>query len=215
MPRISGLGCALVFVLLAGCAGLHHLEAFQDAREHMLTASELENGRQYPEALRKYVHVARNFPSVSYYYKTAVFKAAMLSGRQDNPERNLGESLYWLNEYLKLPLSEQEHESVQFVVALIEQNERNQEQVAQLQSAYQKKQAAVSQKDTAIDALELQAKKLAGRICHLQKELASYEERIKERDEQILQLEAEISKAQDALERIKEIDVRIHQRRLK
>ena len=77
----------------------------------MLAASKIEDAQQFPEAVLEYVYVARNFPASSY-YKTAIFKAAMLSGRQDNPKRNLSTSVYWLNEYLKLPLSEQEQESI-------------------------------------------------------------------------------------------------------
>ena len=109
MPRLSGLEFALVLLLLMGCAGLQQLKTFRDTERHMLAASKIEDAQQFPEAVLEYVYVARNFPASSY-YKTAIFKTVMLSGHQDNPQRNLSTSLYWLNEYLKLPLSEQAEE---------------------------------------------------------------------------------------------------------
>ena len=197
-----------------GCAGLQQLEGLRDAKRHMLAAAKMENSQQLDEAVREYVYVARNFPATGF-YKTAVFKAAMLSGHQDNPRRNLSTSLYWFKEYLKLPLSTQEQERVQFLVALIEQNKQYQDSRAQLQTDVQNQQTLVSQKDVEIAGLEAQGKKQNKQLRQLQKKIASYEKQIEEQDKQIRQLEAEISKTQEALQRLKEIDMRIHQRRLK
>ena len=235
MHRLSCLAVALVFLLLMGCAGLHQLETYRDAKRHMLAASEMENIQQFHGAVLEYVYVARNFPDSSF-YKTAIFKAAMLSGRKDNPDRNLSTSLYWLNEYFKLPLSEKEQESIQLLITLIEQNRLYQERIAQLQTELQNQRAVISQNDLEIDALENQDKQQKAQIRQLQVKLNFYEEQIQEQNKQtrqleekltadeeqireqkiqIRQLEAEVFKTQDALERLKEIDVRIHQGRLK
>ena len=235
MQRSSCLEFALVFLLLMGCAGLHQFETFRDARRHMLAASEMENIQQFNGAVLEYVYVARNFPDSSF-YKTAIFKAAMLSGRKDNPDRNLSTSLFWLNEYLKLPLPEQEQESIQFLITLIDQNKKCQDGIAQLQTELQNQQAVISRYDLEIDAFEKQGKKQNTQARQLQEKLTFYEEQIKERNiqirqleekltadeeqikeqnEQIRQLEAEVFKTQDALKRLKEIDVRIHKGRLK
>lgn len=200
---------------MGGCAGLYQdYEAFWAAKQHMDEAQTMENSQQLHEAMLEYVYVARNFPASSF-YKTAIFRTAMLSGRLDNPKRNLSTSLYWLNQYLKLPLSEQEQENVQFLIILIKQNKQYRDRIAQLQTEFQNQRAVISQNDLEIAAFEEHGKKRNRQIRQLQKKIVFYEEQIKEQDKQIRQLQAEISKAQDALQQFKEIDVRIHQRRLK
>lgn len=211
------LFCAkfILILFLGGCAGLHQdYEAFWAAKRHMNEALTMENSQQFHEAVLAYVYVANNFPASSF-YKTATFKAAMLSGRSDNPKMNLSTSLYWLNQYLKLHLSEQEQESIQFLIALIEQNKQYQDRIAQLQTAFKNQAAVISQNDLEIAAFEEQGKNRNIQIRELQKKVAFYEEQIREQDKQIRQLQDEISKTQDALQRLKEIDLRIHQRRLK
>jgi hypothetical protein len=205
----------ILILFLGGCAGLYQdYEAFWAAKQHMDEAQTMENSQQLHEAMLEYVYVARNFPASSF-YKTAIFRTAMLSGRLDNPKRNLSTSLYWLNQYLKLPLSEQEQENVQFLIILIKQNKQYRDRIAQLQTEFQNQRAVISQNDLEIAAFEEHGKKRNRQIRQLQKKIVFYEEQIKEQDKQIRQLQAEISKAQDALQQFKEIDVRIHQRRLK
>jgi len=207
--------CTILILFLGGCASLYQdYEAFGTAKRHMNEARTMENSQQLHEAMLEYVYVARNFPDSSF-YKTAIFKAALLSGRSDNPEKDLSISLYWLNQYLELPLSKQEQESVQFLITLIEQNKQYQERIAQLQTELQNQRAVISQNDLKIAAFEEQGKNRNREIRQLQKKIAVYEEQIKEQDKQMHQLQEEVSKTQDALQRLKEIDVRIHQRRLK
>ena len=214
MHRLSRLASALIFLLAMGCTSWHQLKAFHDARGHMLVASIMENAEQYDEAELEYIYVARNFPT-SRFYKTAIFKAAMLSGRKDNPNRNLSTSLYWLNEYRKLSLSAEEQEIVNFLIALIEQNEIDQNRISEFQAKFEKQRALISQNDSKLYALEAQWEKGEMQIQQLQKKLTFYEEQIKFLNKQISQLNAEIAKKHDELEQLKEIDLRIHQNRLK
>ena len=214
MHRLSRLASALIFLLAMGCTSWHQLKAFHDARGHMLVASIMENAEQYHEAELEYIYVARNFPA-SRFYKTAVFKAAMLSGRKDNPKRNLSTSLYWLNEYRKLSLSAEEQEIVNFLIALIEQNEKDQNRISQFQAKFENQRALISQNDSKIHALEAQSENGEMQIQQLQKKLAFYEEQIKFLNKQMSQLNAEIAKKHDELRQLKEIDLRIHQNRLK
>lgn len=205
----------ILILFLGGCAGLYQdYEVFWAAKRHMNEALTMENSQQLHEAILEYVYVAKNFPASSF-YKTAIFKAAMLSGRSDNPKKNLSTSLYWLNQYLKLHLSEQEQESIQFLITLIEQNKQYQDRIAQLQTEFKNQKAVISQNDLEIAAFEEQGKSRNTQIRELQKKVAFYEEQIREQDKQIRQLQDEISKTQDALQRLKEIDLRIHQRRPK
>ena len=180
----------------------------------MSGALSMEDSQHFHEAMLEYVYVARNFPATRF-YKTAIFKAAMLSGRPDNPKRNLNTSLYWLHQYLNLPLSDQEQEAVKFLIALLEQNKKYQDEVVKLQIVSQNQRDVISQNDSKIAVCEKQGEKRKGQIRQLQKKNAFYEKQIDKQDKQILQLQAEISKTQDALQRLKEIDMRIHQRRLK
>jgi len=205
----------ILILFLGGCAGLYQdYDAFWEAKRRMNKALTMENSQQLHEAMLEYVYVARNFPASSF-HKSAIFKAAILSGRPDNPKRDLSTSLYWLNQYLKLPLSEQEQESVQFLIALIEQNKQHQDKIVELQKELQNQRTVISQNDLEIAAYEERRKKLNRQINKLKEEVRSYKGQIKKGDKQIRQLQAEILKQQDALQRLKEIDVRIHQRRLK
>ena len=205
----------IIILFLGGCAGLYKdYEDFWTAKRHMNRALAMENSGQIHEAMLEYIFVARNFPA-SGFYKTAIFKAAMLSGRLDNPERDLYTSLYWLNQYLKLPLSDQEQESAQFMATLIEQNKQYQDRIVQLQIDLKNQKTVISQYNREINSLEKLSKNRNQQIRQLQKKIDFYEEQIKEHDKKIRQLEAEIYKTRDELKRLKEIDVRVHRRRLK
>ena len=214
MYRLFCIKFIFIF-FLGGCAGLYQgYDAIWNAKRHMNEARELENSRDFHGAMIEYVYVAKNFPA-SNFYKTAIFKAAILSGRSDNPKRNLSTSLYWLNQYLELPLSEQEKESIQFLITLIKKDKQYQDRIAQLQKKLQNQRTLISQNNIEIAVYEKLSEKQKRQIHLLQNRVSSYEEKIEKWDKQIRHLQDEILKQQEALQRLKEIDVRIHKRRLK
>ena len=204
-----------IILFLGGCAKLYKdYEDFWAAKRHMDEALAMEDSGQFHEAMLAYISVARNFPA-SGFYKTAAFKAAMLSGRLDNPNRNLNISLYWLNQYRELPLSKQEQENAQFLITLIEQSKQDQDRILQLQTELQNQEAIITERSQEIGSLEKLGENRNKQIHQLQKKLGFYEEQIKDKDNKIRELEAEINKTQDALKRLKEVDMQIHRRRLK
>jgi septal ring factor EnvC (AmiA/AmiB activator) len=194
----------ILILILVGCAGLYQdYETYWDANRHMNAAIRMENSKKLYEAMLEYVYVAENYPASSF-YKTAIFKIAILSGHPDNPKRNLSTSLFWLVRYLNLPLSEQEQQTAQLLTNLIKENKQYQDSIAQLQKAVQNQKSIISQNDLEITAFKKQ----------IQKKITLYEQELKARNRKIRQLQVEISKAQDALQELKKIDMRIHERKL-
>ena len=82
-------------------------------------AAALEDSSEYHQAAQEYSIVAERYPSTSY-YKTAVWKAALLSIHPANSEIDYSAALYWLQVYLGLPLSPEEKDSAALYVAMIE-----------------------------------------------------------------------------------------------
>ncbi|MBW2598437.1 MAG: SPOR domain-containing protein [Deltaproteobacteria bacterium] len=146
----------------------------------MERAAALENSSAYHQAAREYAVVAGRYPSTSY-YKSSVWKAALLNIHPANSKIDTSAARFWLNVYLGLPLTDEEKENATLYVSMIERINGLQAQVSSL----------VSERDKLLDV----TRKQSGDIVTGTQRLG--------------ELEAELAKARDALKKMKEVDVRM------
>jgi cell division septation protein DedD len=166
---------------LAGCASQSRdTKVDSQARSHMERAAALENSSAYHQAAREYAVVAGRYPSTSY-YKSAVWKAALLNIHPANSKIDTSAARFWLNVYLGLTLTDEEKENAALYVAMIERMNGLQTQVSSL----------VSERDKLLDV----TRKQSGDIVTGTQRLG--------------ELEAELAKVRDELKKMKEVDVRM------
>ena len=171
----------ILCICLAGCASQSHRSKFESkAGSHMKRAAMLENSSSYHEAAQEYAIVAKHYASSSF-YKTAVWKAAMLNIHPDSSKIDISEARFWLNVYLGTPLTVEEKESATLYVALLENINGLQTQLSSL-VAERDKLIAVTQKQS--DEIVTQTQQLG-------------------------ELEAELAQARDELEKLKEVDLQM------
>ena len=170
---------------LAGCVSQFHNSRLESkARSHIENAVMLENSSAYHRADREYAIVAERYPSTSF-YKHAVWKAALLNIHPDNSEIDTSAAHFWLNVYLGLALPPEEKENATLYVALLERINGLQAQLSSL----------VAEKDKFL----VVTRKQSGDIVTCTQRLG--------------ELEAELVQAQDELEKLKEVDVRMQRSR--
>ncbi|MBW2573544.1 MAG: SPOR domain-containing protein [Deltaproteobacteria bacterium] len=106
--------------LVAGCfSQFRNSRSELQARNHMDRAAALEDSSEYYQAAKEYSIVAEHYPS-THYYKTAVWKAALLNIHPASSEIDYNAALHWLKVYLGLPLSSEEKDSAELYVAMLE-----------------------------------------------------------------------------------------------
>ena len=170
---------------LAGCVSqFRDSKLDSEARSHMERAAALEDSSAYHQAAREYAIVAGRYPSTSY-YKSAVWKAAVLNIHPANSKIDTSSARFWLNVYLGLPLSSEEKENATLYVAMIERIIGLQSQVSSL----------VSERDNLLDV----TRKQSGDIVTVTQRRG--------------ELEAELAKVRDELKKMKEVDVRMQRSR--
>jgi cell division septation protein DedD len=150
----------------------------------MERAAALKDSSAYHQAAREYAIVAERYGTTSY-YKTAVWKAAVLNIHPANSNYNTSAAKFWLNVYLGMPLTPEEKENATLYVAMIERIDGLQAQLSSL----------VSEKDKLLDIIRKQSG-----------DIVTGTQRIGE-------LEAELAKTQDELKKMKEVDVRMQRSR--
>ena len=155
------------------------------AKDHMQRAAALEDSQEYQQAAQEYAIIAERYPSTSY-YQEAVRKAAILNIHPDNPETDAIKALHWLEIYLTLPLSLKEKESAQLHIGMLENINRLQAEIAR-QDADNSKLRKVTRKQS--------------------NKITADTQRMKE-------LESELAQARIQLEEMKEVDLRMHTRRV-
>lgn len=179
----------LIFMLclfMTGCSSkIHTSNSESEAGKLMNHAAELVSSSAYHQAAQEYAMVAERYPSTSY-HKLAVWKAGMLNIHPANPETDYTAALYWLQIYLGLPLSPDEKEAATVYVSMIEQIDTVQSELSELE-VEKAKLVEITQKQS------------------IDNEAAS--QRLKE-------LEAELANARDELEKMKAVDVRMHQSKI-
>lgn len=172
--------------LVAGCfSQFRNSRSELQARNHMDRAAALEDSSEYHQAAKEYSIVAERYPS-THYYKTAVWKAALLNIHPSSPEIDFNAALYWLQVYLGLPLSSEEKDRAELYVAMLEH-------INDLESILS---AFVAEKEK----LQVVTQKQSNDIVAATQRLS--------------QLEADLTHAQAELKKMKEVDVRMHRSRV-
>ena len=171
----------ILCVFLAGCASQsRNLKLEIQARSQMERAAALEDSSAYHQAAREYAILAEQYPSTSY-YKSAVWKAAVLNIHPANSKIDTSAARFWLNVYLELPLTPDEKQKATLIVAMLERMNGLQAQLSSL----------VSERDNLLDVTGKQPG-----------DIVTGTQRIEE-------LEAELTQAREELEKLKEVDVRM------
>ena len=172
--------------LVAGCSSQFHGSRSElQARNHMDRAAALEDASEYHQAAQEYSIVAERYPSTNY-YKTAVWKAALLSIHPANSEIDYNAALYWLKIYLGLPLSSEEKDSAEIYVAMLEH---------------------INVLESILSAFAAEKEKLQAVAQQQSSDIVTATQRL-------VQLEADLILAQAELKKMKEVDVRMHRSRV-
>jgi hypothetical protein len=150
-------------------------------------AAALENSSSYHEAVQEYVIVAERYAS-TIYYKSAVWKAAVLNIHPANSKIDTSAACFWLNVYLGLPLSLEEKQNATLYVAMIERMNGLQVQLSSL----------ASERDKLLDV----TRKQSG-------DIVTGAQRIEELENELAQDRTELAQVRDELEKLKEVDVRM------
>jgi len=155
------------------------------ARNHMDRAAALEDASEYHRAAQEYSVVAERYPAAPN-YKTAVWKAALLNIHPASSEIDYSAALHWLQVYLGLPLSSEEKDRANLYVGML----RHINDLESILSAF------------AAEKVELHAvaRKQSGDITAATQRLG--------------QLEADLARAHAELDKMKEVDIRMHRSRV-
>lgn len=176
----------IFFLLLMGCATALKPNFFDmQAREHMKKASALVGEKAYQKAIDEYLMVAEKYPQ-SKYHHAAIQKAALLNLDPENPHPDLEKGLSLLQKYLTLPIRPKQRASAQMHIAMAKQ-------IIQLKKELSRRTA---EKNSLASIKHKQSNKLS-----------IAEKRVKD-------LEKELARARIQLEEMKEVDLRMHTRRV-
>ncbi len=155
-----------------------------EARDFMIRAAAYENAKAYPQALQAYTDVANRYPSTSY-YKRAVWKAATLNIHPDNPKINDTAARDWFQVYLGLHLAPKEKEAAFACLSLLKRIHNLKVELSDIST----------EKDKIVSVAQQQSK-----------EMEADTQRVKE-------LETELANSWDELQKMKAVDVQMHQSR--
>jgi len=172
--------------LIAGCfSQVRSSRSELQARNHMDRAAALEDASEYHRAAKEYSIVAERYPATSY-YKTAVWKAALLNIHPASSEIDYNAALYWLQVYLRLPLSPEEKDSAALYAAMLKH---------------------INDLESLLSAFAVETEKLQADTQKQSSDMVTATQRLH-------QLEADLAHAQAELVKMKEVDVRMHRSRV-
>jgi cell division septation protein DedD len=178
------LGIMLCF-FMAGCVSeIQGSKSESEAQSFMARAATYENAKAYPQALQEYTEVAKRYSSTSY-YKQAVWKLAILNIDPENPEISDTSARDWLQVYLRLHLSPDEKEAASAYLSLLKR---------------------IHDLNTELSDTKTQKDKMASVVQDQSKEMEADAQRVKE-------LETELAHSWDELQKMKAVDVQMHQSR--
>ncbi len=184
--------CKFTFLLLicfaAGCSATQtqtRTRLESAANNDLHHAAVLENSRKFSQAAAVYASLAKQSPSAGF-YKKAVHKAAHMNMHPDNPEADHNAAVHWLKRYLKLDLTSDERQEAIIKLFLLERINRLEKNLDH---------HATENKDLGL-AAKKQTIKLASEI------------------QRVRQLEKELEKTRLQLKEMKEVDLRMHMRRV-
>jgi len=186
----------MLCLFMTGCSSTFHTSNPElEAGKLMDHAAGFEDSSAYHQAAQEYAMVAEQYPSTSY-HKLAVWKAGMLNIHPDNPKTDYSAARYWFQIYLGLPLSPAEKEAVTMYVSMLEKIDTVQSELSEL-AVEKSKLLEITNKQASDKEAAFQ------RLKELEAELANAEE-----------LETELQTARDELEKMKAVDVRMHQSKI-
>ena len=179
------IASVLCFFSVGCSAPLIYYNSELQAQDHMRRAAALENLQEYRQAAKEYAIVAESYSSTNY-YQNAVRKAALLNIHPSNSEPDTSTALHWLQIYLTLPLSPEEKESAQLHLTMLKN-------ITRLQSE-------ISRQNADINKLRTIKRKQSGKITA---------------DTELMKkLETDLAQVRVQLEEMKEVDLRMHVRRI-
>jgi cell division septation protein DedD len=183
--KIRNMFPIMLCFFMAGCVSvIQGSKSESDAHDFMIRAAAYENAKAYPQALQEYTEVAKRYPSSSY-YKRAVWKMATLNIHPDNPKINDTAARDWLQVYLRLRLSPKEKEAAFACLSLLKRIDNLKAELTDIKT----------QKDRIASVAQKQSK-----------EMEAGAQRVKE-------LETELAHSWDELQKMKAVDVQMHQSR--
>ena len=181
------------------------------ARNHMEQAAANERSSDFQAAIKEYAIVSGMYPDTRY-YKTAVWKSAVLNFHPDNPKIDYTAAHDWLQTYLSLPLSSEEKETAVLYAALIRKIEQNTDEKNKLLTLIEQQKR---DKESLSQALKHSRKKAAQARNKLEK-LSAYETELSILKDKLEKMkETELSVLKDKLKKMKEIDIQMHKTRKK
>jgi cell division septation protein DedD len=184
--KIRNIFIVLLCFFMSGCvSAMQGSKSESGARDFMVRAAAYENTKAYGKALQEYGEVAKRYTSTSY-YKRAVWKLAILNIYPENPAISDTAALDWLQVYLGLHLSPVEKQTATSLVSMLN---RIRNLKAELSDANMEKE------------------KIASAAQKQSKELEDGAQKIKE-------LETELAHSYDELQKMKAVDVQMHQSRV-
>jgi cell division protein FtsN len=186
LMKIRNISIALLCFFMSGCvSAMQGSKSESGARDFMVRAAAYENTKAYGKALQEYGEVAKRYTSTSY-YKRAVWKLAILNIYPENPAISDTAARDWLQVYLGLHLSPVEKQTATSLVSMLN---RIRNLKAELSDANMEKE------------------KIASAAQKQSKELEDGAQKIKE-------LETELAHSYDELQKMKAVDVQMHQSRV-
>ena len=175
--------CSLlgILALCGGCSSPQtDRDSEQRAAQHFAAGRALEEAGRLNDAAMEYAIVAEIY-SATTFHDDAVRKAALLYSHPDNPARNDSTSLHWLALYKELPLSDPELQSVQLHIKAIEE----------MSDLRKKLEQQTSVTDSLSETTKLQLQEIIAKSKRMH------------------ELEQEIAKLSDELEKLREIDMKV------
>jgi len=193
--RFLSIISILLPILLTGCFSKHPVSIeYQPPKNHLDLAREKEEALNFQEAISEYTHITQNHPEAPY-YKTAVFRAALLHIHPENPKTNYKAAQDWLQHYLKLSLSPGEKETATVLAFLTSQIIQDQDGIQKLSSIIEQQKNNLTVSTRKLNA----AKKKAAKTKDILSKLKSYEE--------------QLSILENKLQKMKDIDIQMHKTR--
>lgn len=175
---------------IAGCSTLtHDRDPAVLAGHRLRVADSLETALAFREATHQYTSIAEAYPG-SVFFSTAARKAALLYLHPANEMASDSAALYWFRKSLGAPQASPDRTVSETFIRLLEQTHTLRETLVH--------QKAVS------DSLGIIAKKQSAELSTLVT-----------RSRQVQSLEADLKRANDELQKLREVDVRMSKEKQK
>jgi hypothetical protein len=171
--------------LLSGCvSSMTDSNVEHSTQTHMALAESKEKSLNYQDAIKEYVAIFNKYDNTNS-QKKAALKVARLNIHPNNSKIDYKAALDWLQIYSNLQLTPEEEENALILAVLIRQ----------------------------INLIEEEKIKLASQVKKQKEEKAIHLKRLTTYESKKISLEKELSILKEKLQKIKEIDVQMHNTR--